>query len=274
MIRVKHKKKGTIMDEQRRELLKSLPKIDEMMLLLEKRESSAGIPRELVKEACRSVVEALRDRILADKGKGGELRLPTKEASVRQAEQIIEASSRYRLRRVINATGVILHTNLGRAPLCREALERMNEVARGYSNLEYDLKKGERGLRYDHVRQLLCALTGAEDGLVVNNNAAAVLLVLNSLSEGKEAIVSRGELIEIGGEFRIPDVMEKSGARLKEVGTTNRTRLADYRAGDRSGDGTDPQGPHEQLPDHGFYRGGGSPFARCPGRETQPSRHG
>ena len=186
------------------------------------------MPRELVKEACRSVVEALRDRILADKGKGGELRLPTQEASADQAAQILDGFSRYRLRRVINATGVILHTNLGRAPLCREALERINEVARGYSNLEYDLEKGERGLRYDHVRQLLCALTGAEDALVVNNNAAAVLLVLNSLAEGREAIVSRGELIEIGGEFRIPDVMEKSGARLKEVGTTNRTRLADY----------------------------------------------
>jgi L-seryl-tRNA(Ser) seleniumtransferase len=216
------------MDEHKKELLKSLPKIDEMMLLLEKREGIAGMPRELVKEACRSVVEALRDRILADKGKSGELRLPTKEASAQQAEQILDGFRRYRLRRVINATGVILHTNLGRAPLCREALERMNEVARGYSNLEYDLEKGARGLRYGHIRQLLCTLTGAEDGLVVNNNAAAVLLVLNSLAEGREAIVSRGELIEIGGEFRIPDVMEKSGAHLKEVGTTNRTRLADY----------------------------------------------
>ena len=216
------------MDEHTKELLKGLPKIDELMLLLEKREGIAGMPREMVKEACRSVVEALRDRILADKGKGGGLRLPTKEASAQQAEHILDGFSRYRLRRVINATGVILHTNLGRAPLCREALERMNEVARGYSNLEYDLEKGARGFRYDHVRQLLCALTGAEDALVVNNNAAAVLLVLNSLGEGKEAIVSRGELIEIGGEFRIPDVMEKSGAHLKEVGTTNRTRLADY----------------------------------------------
>ena len=216
------------MEEQHRELLKGLPKIDEMMLLLERREEIAGFPRELVKEACRSVVEALRGRILADKGKGGELRLPTQEASAQQAAQILDGFGRYRLRRVINATGVILHTNLGRAPLCREALERISEVARGYSNLEYDLNSGERGLRYDHVRQLLCALTGAEDALVVNNNAAAVLLVLNSLAEGREAIVSRGELIEIGGEFRIPDVMEKSGARLKEVGTTNRTRLADY----------------------------------------------
>jgi L-seryl-tRNA(Ser) seleniumtransferase len=216
------------MDDHKKELLRNLPKIDEMMHLLEKGERLVGVPRELVKEACRSVVEGLRARILADKGTGKELRLPTREAAAESAAGVIEGFHSYRLRRVINAAGVILHTNLGRAPLCREALERVVEVARGYSNLEYDLEKGERGLRYDHVRQLLCALAGAEDALVVNNNAAAVLLVLNSLSEGKDAIVSRGELIEIGGEFRIPEVMEKSGARLKEVGTTNRTRLADY----------------------------------------------
>ena len=216
------------MDNHKQELLRNLPKIDEMMLLLEKDERFAGVPRELVKEACRSVVEGLREGILREKGDGTSLRLPTREAAAVQAAAVIEGFGSYRLRRVINATGVILHTNLGRAPLCREALERIVEVARGYSNLEYDLEKGERGLRYDHVRRLLCTLTGAEDALVVNNNAAAVLLVLNSLAEGKEAIVSRGELIEIGGEFRIPDVMEKSGARLREVGTTNRTRLADY----------------------------------------------
>ena len=216
------------MDERTKELLQHLPKIDEMMLHLEKGERLAGVPRELVKEACRSVVEELRGRILADAGRGRELRLPTKEAAAERAAGIVEGFGAYRLRRVINATGVILHTNLGRAPLCREALERVVEVARGYSNLEYDLEKGERGLRYDHVRRLLCALAGAEDALVVNNNAAAVLLVLNSLAEGKEAIVSRGELIEIGGEFRIPEVMAKSGARMQEVGTTNRTRLADY----------------------------------------------
>ncbi|MHB9096237.1 MAG: L-seryl-tRNA(Sec) selenium transferase [Syntrophales bacterium] len=216
------------MDDHKKELLRNLPKIDEMMLLLERGERFAGVPRELVREACRSVVEGLRERILREKGDGTGLRLPTREAAAAQAAQVLDGFRSYRLRRVINATGVILHTNLGRAPLCREALERIVEVARGYSNLEYDLEKGERGLRYDHIRRLLCALAGAEDALVVNNNAAAVLLVLNSLAEGKEAIVSRGELIEIGGEFRIPEVMEKSGARLKEVGTTNRTRLADY----------------------------------------------
>ena len=216
------------MDEHRKELLRHLPKIDEMMLRIEKRQSIDGCPREMVKEACRSVVEEIRGRILADPDKEGNLRLPTPEQAAVRAMEIVEGFGRYRLRRVINATGVILHTNLGRAPLCREAIERVVEVARGYSNLEYNLEKGERGLRYDHVRGLLCALTGAEDALVVNNNAAAVLLVLNALSEGREAIVSRGELIEIGGEFRIPDVMEKSGARLREVGTTNRTRLSDY----------------------------------------------
>ena len=216
------------MDERTKELLQHLPKIDELMLHLEKGERLAGVPRELLKDACRSVVEELRGRILAAGGGGKELRLPTKEAAAERAAGIVEGLGAYRLRRVINATGVIIHTNLGRAPLCREALERVVEVARGYSNLEYDLEKGERGLRYDHVRRLLCALTGAEDALVVNNNAAAVLLVLNSLAEGKEAIVSRGELIEIGGEFRVPEVMAKSGARMQEVGTTNRTRLADY----------------------------------------------
>ena len=214
------------MDDHKKELLRNLPKIDEMLLLLEKGERFAGVPREIVKEACRSVVEGLREGILREKGDA--LRLPTAAQAVERAAELILAIGCYRLRRVINATGVILHTNLGRAPLCRSAIENIIEVARGYSNLEYDLEKGERGLRYDHVRDLLCALTGAEDGLVVNNNAAAVLLVLNALGEGKEAIVSRGELIEIGGEFRIPEVMEKSGVRLKEVGTTNRTRLADY----------------------------------------------
>ncbi len=216
------------MEDHKRELLKNLPKIDEMMLRIERSDRLAGVPREMVKEACRSVVEELRGRILAEKGRRGRGLVPTLEASVDQALAVLRALGAYRLKRVINATGVILHTNLGRSPLCREALDRIVEVARGYTNLEYDLEKGARGLRYDHVRQLLCALTGAEDALVVNNNAAAVLLVLNSLSEGKEAIVSRGELIEIGGEFRIPEVMEKSGARLREVGTTNRTRLADY----------------------------------------------
>jgi L-seryl-tRNA(Ser) seleniumtransferase len=132
------------------------------------------------------------------------------------------------LRRVINATGVIVHTNLGRAPLAEAALDRVREIARGYSNLEYDLSAGGRGSRQDHVADILRRLTGAEAALVVNNNAAAVMLALAALAEGREVLVSRGELIEIGDGFRIPDVLERSGARLREVGTTNRTRAADY----------------------------------------------
>src|SRR5206468_3504837 len=133
-----------------------------------------------------------------------------------------------RLQRTINATGVIVHTNLGRAPLAQAALERVASVARGYSNLEYDLGAGGRGSRQDHVAPILRRLTGAEAALVVNNNAAAVLLALAALAEGREVLVSRGELIEIGDGFRIPDVLARSGARMREVGTTNRTRAADY----------------------------------------------
>jgi L-seryl-tRNA(Ser) seleniumtransferase len=132
------------------------------------------------------------------------------------------------LRPVINATGVIIHTNLGRAPLSAEARAAMEAVALGYSNLEYDLEAGQRGSRYAHAEQILCRLTGAEAALVVNNNAAALLLILMALAREREVIMSRGQLVEIGGGFRIPDVMRQSGARLAEVGTTNRTYLHDY----------------------------------------------
>src|SRR5207249_1850442 len=140
----------------------------------------------------------------------------------------LAAARSARLRRALNATGVVVHTNLGRAPLAEAALERVHEVGRGYSNLEYDLMAGARGSRQDHVAGVLRRLTGAEAALVVNNNAAAVLLALAALAEGREVIVSRGELIEIGDGFRIPDVLARSGARLVEVGTTNRTSAADY----------------------------------------------
>jgi L-seryl-tRNA(Ser) seleniumtransferase len=134
------------------------------------------------------------------------------------------------LRRVINATGVVLHTNLGRAPLAAEAIARIAEIAGGYTNLEYDLPAGGRGHRHAHAEHLLRSLTGAESALIVNNNAAATLVVLAAIAAGREVIVSRGELVEIGGGFRVPDVMAQSGAVLREVGTTNRTRLADYSA--------------------------------------------
>jgi len=150
------------------------------------------------------------------------------EGLLADVEKEMAQTARPSLRRVINATGVVLHTNLGRAPLAPEALKHIAEIAGGYSNLEFDLTFGERGSRYEHVEKILCQMTGAESALVVNNNAGAVFLALNSLAEGKEVIVSRGQLVEIGGSFRIPDVMKKSGAHLVEVGTTNRTHLEDY----------------------------------------------
>jgi L-seryl-tRNA(Ser) seleniumtransferase len=210
------------MNELHKEMLKQLPKIDEVLLILQKQDIYDLAPRDIIKETCRTVVQKLRETIVNSKKK-----IPAATVAL-EVERLIKGLSRYSLRRVVNATGVILHTNLGRAPLCAEALQRIIEVGSGYSNLEYDLVKGERGQRYAHISSLLCALTGAEDALIVNNNAAAVLLVLNTLAQKKEAIVSRGELIEIGGEFRIPEIMHKSASKLREVGTTNRTRLSDY----------------------------------------------
>jgi L-seryl-tRNA(Ser) seleniumtransferase len=192
--------------------LRDLPSVDELA-------RSSDDP--LAVEAARTVIAHAREQIRAgaDPGDLGE-RL--------QAE--LQAARAPRLRRVLNATGVIVHTNLGRAPLAEAALEQVAAAARGYSNLEYDLEAGTRGSRQAHVGELLRRLTGAEAALVVNNNAAAVLLALAALAEGREVIVSRGELIEIGDGFRIPDVLARSGAHLREVGTTNRTRASDYEA--------------------------------------------
>jgi L-seryl-tRNA(Ser) seleniumtransferase len=190
--------------------LRDLPSVDE---LARTTDDPLGVP------AARTVLARAREQIHAgsDPGDLGEL----------LAEEL-RAARAPRLRRVLNATGVIVHTNLGRAPLAAPALEQVAEAARGYSNLEYDLAAGGRGSRQTHVAGLLRRLTGAESALVVNNNAAAVLLALAALAEGREVLVSRGELIEIGDGFRIPDVLARSGARLREVGTTNRTRAADY----------------------------------------------
>jgi L-seryl-tRNA(Ser) seleniumtransferase len=186
-------------------------------------------PRHVVVEAVRKGLGRLREEILQKE------ELHELEESLFSFENLssifqkeIDLQIQPRLRRVINATGVVIHTNLGRAPLHPSAIEHLIEVSKTYSNLEYDLDRGERGSRTFHVEEILCRLSGAESALVVNNNAGAVLIVLNSLAEGREVIVSRGELVEIGGAFRIPDVMKRSGALLREVGTTNRTHFNDY----------------------------------------------
>jgi L-seryl-tRNA(Ser) seleniumtransferase len=195
--------------------LRDLPSVDELALA----EQLSGSPRALVVDAARHTLARAREEIEAGHDPGDLVtRVADELARIRQP----------RLRRVLNATGVIVHTNLGRAPLAAAALARVREVGGGYSTLEYDVAEGRRGSRQDHVAPLLRRLTGAEAALVVNNNAAAVLLCLAALAEGREVLVSRGELIEIGDGFRIPDVLTHSGARLVEVGTTNRTRAADY----------------------------------------------
>jgi len=196
--------------------LRDLPSVDE---LAGDGRLAGAAPRPLLVSAARSALARAREELQAG-AEPGDL--------VERVESELAAARGARLRRAINATGVIIHTNLGRAPLAPEALERVNAVARGYSNLEYDLGEGGRGSRQDHAAPVLRRLTGAEAALVVNNNAAAVLLALAALAEGREVLVSRGELIEIGDGFRIPDVLARSGARLREVGTTNRTRAGDY----------------------------------------------
>jgi len=214
------------MDETRRELLKKIPKMDEILSILERQKILESASRNIVLKICRTVLEEARSAILSNRLSDQAILDP--ERISLEIMSRIDGLKRNSLRKVVNATGILLHTNLGRAPLPEEVLENIADVSRGYSNVEYNIETGKRGLRYDHLTGVLRELTGAEDVLVVNNNAAAVLLVLNTLSNGMESIVSRGELIEIGGEFRIPEIMKKSGAILREVGTTNRTRLADY----------------------------------------------
>ncbi|MDQ6769397.1 MAG: L-seryl-tRNA(Sec) selenium transferase [Gemmatimonadota bacterium] len=177
-------------------------------------------PRRVVLEAVRTAVDSARDHGSAPK---------TEQQWVASIASVLHSLSRPSLRRVINATGVVLHTNLGRAPLAAAALDAIAQIAAGFSNLEYDIETGERGSRYSHCVGLLRQLTGAEDALVVNNCAAAMVLALKALAQKKEVLVSRGELVEIGGSFRIPDIMASGGAKLVEVGTTNRTNDDDYR---------------------------------------------
>ncbi len=215
-------------DEKTRELLRLIPQVNELADIVYSSEDGAGLPHRVVLHATRRLLEDMRSSIL---GGSGEPPSPSDLDSTILARRVIREANyvmRPRLRKVINATGVVLHTNLGRAPMSRRALEAVRETSEGYSNLELRLESGERGSRQDHVEPLLCELTGAGAALVVNNNAAAVLLALAALAKGREVVVSRGELVEIGDSFRLPDIMAQSGAILVEVGATNRTRLDDY----------------------------------------------
>ena len=206
------------------EQLRLLPSIDELLQSTMGQQLVRDYSRPLTLRAVRASLANARTAI-----REGAL-CPSYDELLAGAARMLQRENRPNLRPVINATGVIINTNLGRAPLSQAALAAIQEVASGYSNLEYDLETGERGSRHAHVAALLCELTGAEAALVTNNNAAAVLLALSTLASGREVIISRGQLVEIGGGFRIPDVMRQSGCQLVEVGTTNRTRLADYEA--------------------------------------------
>ena len=206
-----------------RELYRKIPKVDKFLQDKELLEILDGKPLFFLKKAVDSVLDRLRRDI--SQGKVVDFSYEELKEQVKEELQFL---LRPKLHRIINATGVVLHTNLGRAPISPAVADHLKEIITGYSNLEYDLEKGKRGLRYRNLEWILKELTGAEDVCVVNNNAGAVLLVLSALARGKEVVVSRGELIEIGGSFRIPDVMEQSGAVLREVGTTNKTHVWDY----------------------------------------------
>ena len=211
-------------------LLRKLPSVDALIKTDEARKLIEAYSREAVVGAARSVLKELRSKISADKVKAGSEETISPENITRAIENRLGDKFSPSLKRAVNATGVILHTGLGRALLSVEAREAIQEAIKGYCTLAADIETGRRGNRDAHVEGLLCELTGAEAATIVNNNAAATVLILNTLARGKEVIVSRGQLVEIGGSFRMPEVMESSGAIMREVGTTNKTHLRDYAA--------------------------------------------
>jgi len=206
-----------------KELLRKLPKIDELLKLQSVNKLIEENSRTIVLESLREAIEFYRNGIL----KGNVDSLNTEQV-LDFAVHTLESKNKMHLERVINATGTVIHTNLGRSLLGKKAIENVITVAGSYNNLEYDIESGKRGSRYSHIEEIIKKVTGAEAAMVVNNNAAAIMLVLDTLAKEKEVIVSRGELVEIGGSFRIPEVMKFSGAKLVEIGTTNRTHLYDY----------------------------------------------
>ncbi len=220
---------GTTLDcTDRQQLLRMIPSVNEILSMPSMATAQTqGVPRFILLQAIQDVLNEVRADIMSGK------REPSSDLLIdldNQMQQRVTTLHRHRLQRVINGTGVVLHTNMGRALLPQAAVDAVAVAAAKYTNLELDLATGKRGQRYRHVEELLCQLTGAESALVVNNNAAAVLLALNTIGQGREAIVSRGQLVEIGGSFRVPEVMAQSGVSMVEVGTTNKTKIKDYEA--------------------------------------------
>ena len=213
--------------DQQQMLLKQLPGVDTLMAALLESRNLKQCPKSVLLRAIRETLDKKRDAILGTSQENPDLDISVDSLIKKIAARIDELQS-FNLERVINATGVVVHTNLGRSCLARQAIDQVAKIAGSYSNLEFDLKKGRRGSRYSAVEELICEISGAEAAMVVNNNAGAVLLSLDTLAHGTEVVISRGELVEIGGSFRVPDVMAKSGAVLREIGTTNRTHLRDY----------------------------------------------
>jgi L-seryl-tRNA(Ser) seleniumtransferase len=217
-------------DDHRQAVLRHLPGVDHLLLLVDKDPELAAVPQKIRTACLREAIDAARQSILGAASAENATLAPDdlETAILDDAATRMRAAMRLNLRRTINATGVVVHTNLGRSLLADCALSNIGAVAAHYSNLEFDLARGRRGSRYSAVEEILCELSGAPAAMVVNNNAGAVLLTLETIARGHQVVVSRGELVEIGGAFRIPDVMAKSGAILKEVGTTNRTHPRDY----------------------------------------------
>lgn len=215
-------------DADLQHLLRNLPGVDAILERSGSDGSFAGVPRSVLTDAIRKIIGDLRDEIRKNPGAFPGIRLEP-DAILARVRSRVDAAMAENLVTVVNATGVVVHTNLGRSLLASDAVRHIEEVATRYSNLEFNLSAGIRGSRYTAVEDILCEITGAPSAMVVNNNAAAVLLALDTIARNREVIVSRGELVEIGGSFRIPDVMARSGAILREVGTTNRTHLSDYR---------------------------------------------
>lgn len=213
-----------MLSSEQKQRLRQLPSVNRLLQDERLRQWSEKTSHQWVSNGVSHYLDKLRRQLL----EGQAIAIPSEDQLIEEIIQDLQKRRRANLRRVINGTGVVLHTNLGRARIAEAACQAMLEVAKHFNNLEYNLEEGRRGSRYEHVEALLCQLTGAEAALVVNNNAAAVFLVLRELARGKEVIVSRGELVEIGGSFRISEIMSESGARLVEVGTTNKTHPQDY----------------------------------------------